>query len=335
MRLSVKLILCAMVFLFAACQGAPQIEEPTPELDASSPTLVPTPIGGGSGEVAYASFRAEDTGIHLISLENQTTAPFLIDEGRRLTYPAWSSDGKYLAVAYMVNPDDTEIAIYAVEEDALRILTDAPEALDSEPTWSPDGERIAYTTNVAKMENCSAGIDIQVIRVDNGQNSMITDSLGWGEVNNPICFDQAQWNTAPSWSPDGQWIVFETNRDGNDEIYLMDPDGGQLRNLSDHPGRDKYPSWSPDGSKIAFSSNRDGNQEIYIMSLDGSEPMRVTQHASDDKRPAWSPDGRMIAFYSDRESRGNFDIYIIPVDGGNAVKLTSNLDFDGYPAWRP
>ena len=335
MRLSVTLTFCSIVFLSAACQGTIQVENTPPALEDLSPTAPPTPIGGGSGEIAYASFRAAGTGIYLISLEDQTTEPFFIDEDRRITCPAWSADGKYLAVAYMVNPDDTEIAIYSVEEETLRLLTDAPEALDSEPTWSPDGSRIAYTTNAAKMENCSAGMDIQVIQVESGQRSMITDSLGWGEVNNPICFDQAQWNTAPSWSPDGQWIAFETNRDGNEEIYLMDPDGGQLWNLSDHPGRDKYPSWSPDGTKIAFSSDRDGNQDIYVMGLDGSEPLRITQHASDDKRPAWSPDGRMIAFYSDRISLGNFDVFIIPVEGGDAVRLTSNLDFDGYPAWRP
>ena len=71
-----------------------------------------------------------------------------------------------------------------------------------------------------------------------------------------------------SWSPDGRYIAFESKRDGNWEIYVMDSDGSNPRRLTDHPAEDKYPSWSPDGRYIAFQSNRDhDNWEIYVMDL--------------------------------------------------------------------
>ena len=69
----------------------------------------------------------------------------------------------------------------------------------------------------------------------------------------------------PSWSPDGTKIALETNRDGNNEIYVMNADGSNLTNLTNNAATDRTPSWSPDGTKIAFETNRDGNNEIYVM----------------------------------------------------------------------
>ncbi len=64
-------------------------------------------------------------------------------------------------------------------------------------------------------------------------------------------------------------IVFEINRDGNDEIYVMDAHGGNLRNLTQHPGLDSYPDWSPGGKQVRFLSNRDDGINTYIMDADG------------------------------------------------------------------
>ena len=84
-------------------------------------------------------------------------------------------------------------------------------------------------------------------------------------------------------------IAFTSRRDGNWEIYTMNPDGTDLINLTNHPVADFHPSWSPDGTKIAFGSNRDGNEEIYTMNIDGTDTVRLTNHPSVDIFPAWSP----------------------------------------------
>ena len=71
----------------------------------------------------------------------------------------------------------------------------------------------------------------------------------------------------PAWSPNMQKVAFTTNRDGQNEIYLMNADGTNLVNLTNNPADDQYPAWSIDGQSIAFSTNRDGNYEIYVLNV--------------------------------------------------------------------
>ncbi len=75
----------------------------------------------------------------------------------------------------------------------------------------------------------------------------------------------------PSWSPDGKKIAFNSYRDGNGEVYIMNVDGSGQINLTDNPADDKNPSWSPDGRKITFQSNRDGGFKIYVINIDGQK----------------------------------------------------------------
>ena len=86
-------------------------------------------------------------------------------------------------------------------------------------------------------------------------------------------------------------IVFSSNREGNYEIYVMDADGSNQTNLTNHGNVDDHPSWSPDGSKIAFNSDRDGTHKIYVMDADGSNQTPLTYHSGHDSPPSWSPDG--------------------------------------------
>jgi hypothetical protein len=118
-------------------------------------------------------------------------------------------------------------------------------------------------------------------------------------------------------------IAFVSNRDGNNEIYSMEPDGGDLRNLTNDPASDTEPAWSPHGSTIAFISDRDGIPDIYVMNADGSDVRRITTHADADptSQLAWSPFGDAIAFTGKAKSCKHCgwaydgDIWAVTFDG--------------------
>ena len=148
--------------------------------------------------------------------------------------------------------------------------------------------------------------------------------------------DNPASDEAPAWSPDGSKIAFDTGREGNEEIYVMNTDGTKQIRLT-HNFPSGFPAWSPDGSKIAFTSDRDGNEEIYVMGADGSNQTRLTHNPTSDL-PAWSPDGSKIAFTSDRD--GNPEIYVMNADGTDQTHLTgfAHIDFgddDDEPTVKP
>ena len=130
------------------------------------------------------------------------------------------------------------------------------------------------------------------------------------------------------WSPDGSRIAFHSDRDDNDEIYVMDADGSNQINLTNSSSRDVGPVWSPDGSRIAFTSFPPGTLDayIYVMDADGSNQINL----SGGQEPAWSPDGSHIAF-----SRHPGDIYIMNADGSNVANLTDDAALDTAPTWSP
>jgi len=115
--------------------------------------------------------------------------------------------------------------------------------------------------------------------------------------------------------------------DGSGEIYLMNPDGTGLVNLTNTPGNDSSPSISPDGSKIAFQSNRDGNNEIYVMNIDGTGQTRLTFNSESDNDPSYGPNGKIV-FHSFRDAGGNGEIYIMNDDGTGQTRMTTNTVSD-------
>src|SRR6185295_14705278 len=91
-------------------------------------------------------------------------------------------------------------------------------------------------------------------------------------------------------------IAFASDRDGDNDIFVMNADGTAPVNLTHHRGNDTYPAWSPDCRRIVFNSDRDGVMAVYSMRDDGGDVRRITRDDNESLRPDWSPDGRRIAF---------------------------------------
>jgi TolB protein len=142
-------------------------------------------------------------------------------------------------------------------------------------------------------------------------------------------------NVAPSWSPDGRAIVYQSYQTGFADIFIQRLFDVQVQ--AARPGRgteraqNMLPAWSPDGSRIAFQSNRDGAYDIYTVKPDGSDLRRLTSDRAWDGSPVWSPNGRQIAFTSDRG--GSNQVYIMSADGGPAEKLTDEPRKADRPTW--
>ncbi|MBT8234108.1 MAG: translocation protein TolB, partial [Saprospiraceae bacterium] len=97
-------------------------------------------------------------------------------------------------------------------------------------------------------------------------------------------------------------IAFTSSRDGNAEIYTVNADGTDLRNITNHPSFEYSTSGSPNGKFVAFYSNRDGNSEIYLSNTDGTDVKRLTDHPAKDVLPSVSPDSKTIVLMSERDS---------------------------------
>jgi Tol biopolymer transport system component len=145
-------------------------------------------------------------------------------------------------------------------------------------------------------------------------------------------------------------IAFTSDRDGNDEIYVMNADGSDQTRLTSYWAFDDQAAWSPDGANIAFTysdsdsldsldsldlldSLLDIQFDIYVMNADDSDLTNLTNSAAYDYSPAWSPDGAKIAFTSYRD--GNPEIYVMNADGSGQTRLTNNSADDWLAAWSP
>lgn len=135
-------------------------------------------------------------------------------------------------------------------------------------------------------------------------------------------------------------IAFESNRDGNSEIYIMNVDGGNPVRLTKDRKEDTEPAWSPDGESIAFMSNRAAHfEDIFIMTSTGKDVRRLTESGAQDKGPRWSPDGASILIGSPRAAEWNYEIYLLDVEHGDIgvepLQLTEHGDTDIEPDWSP
>ena len=278
--------------------------------------------------------------------------------------PATEADSM---IAFASDRDgDFDIYLMNVSGTGLQQLT-RNDADDFEPTWSPDGQKLAFTSTRSEFAE-----DIYVMNADGTDQRRLTPQPGR--------------DYEPAWSPDGRRIAFTSSRDGAREIYVMNADGtGQGRVTGDLGSYGGRPAWSPDGQRITFQAdgtsegndggiyviNADGSEQhrlaeiphvwhcgpvlspdgrriafggvvggtsayLYVGNADGSRPKQLAQFTSSPDAcmdASWSPDGRTIAYWSELD--GLPDIQVIGVDGTGLRRLTHDPASDVDAAWQP
>jgi TolB protein len=232
----------------------------------------------------------------------------------------------------------------------------ASERQDGWQIWSiaPDGSNLARVTHLPVP-----GVTQPAVAPNGKRMAAVGFTLPYRQIlvmdadgSNPV---QLTFNDThsqrPSWSQDGKRIAFELGDPTNSEIWVMNADGSEARNLTTtlQPGafeRDRAPAFSPNGKQIAFDSNRHpgGGSEIFVMNADGSDERRLTFMTeggvgiNDAVQAAWAPNGKQIAFSSSRNKTpgsGEFHIYLINLDGTGLRQVTAGAFLDLQPAWSP
>ena len=270
-----------------------------------------------------------------------------------------------------LEPDPSEVAFYT-DDPAWKTFT-VRTSLDSvlvraNPSGSDPAIEVAGGSDVPTRGYCPAegndspsrgrrdGWNLHVKACQVGQTKILLIDYDTGEVLQQYELNVKGYPTetrltysegmdrAPKWSPDGQRIVFYSERNGWWDIFSMDPDGSnqtQLTGIYDdrawsNPG-EWSPTWSPDGLQIAFVSQRDGHDSIHIMDADGTNEIRLTADNVHDKEPTWSPDGQYIAYVSNNATPAepNRDIHVMDADGSNQKRLTRHIETDISPTWSP
>ena len=187
--------------------------------------------------------------------------------------------------------------------------------LNTNPAWSPDGRSIGYTSWLT------------------GFPDVIVSHLFEGRMSNPANGNSREQNFLPAFSPDGRRMAFNSNRDNNNDIYIVNVDGTGMRRLTNHPAIDTSPTWSPNGQQVAFTSDRTGTPQIYVIGADGTGLRRLTFESYCD-RPTWSPPPFNEIAYSSRTGPGH-DVKVLDLATNEVRQITFGLGSNESPAYSP
>jgi TolB protein len=280
-----------------------------------------------NGEIVF-SRPLPDGSQHLFAVQPGAVGERLITSGGGVYQdPAVSPDGTLIAVTHSIPSfADTNkegvIATVGMDDGEVPTWLTDPFARVGDPSWSPDGSRIAFAA-ASKPADLAA---IYVMNADGSGRRLVVELDGSNL-------------SAPDWSPDGETLVFVGLEIAQSEIDVKQPDlytvgidGTGLRNLTESPTIGEWsPSWSPDGDVIAFHQNQGSEvNRIQLIDLEGHLTGTVFKEcdACEIGEVEFSPDGRFVAFTSelaltDSDNEGDLDVWTIRVDGTGLTNLTT------------
>lgn len=223
-------------------------------------------------------------------------------------FPAWSSNGRYLAyTSYKQGKPDLFIKnLPEMQETSID-----RKGLNITPAWVPGKFELAATLSF------SGDQEIYLLTGSGKIIKRLTNMRGS--------------DISPSWSPDGKKFAFVSNRSGNPQVYIQDMVSGKVRRLTYEGNYNTQPSWSPRGDKIAYASFGDNHHNICVIDVEGRQPHQLTYESGDNEAPSWSPDGSLIVFSSTRE--GPSRIYVMTASGTDQRRLLTLNGEQTNPKW--
>lgn len=272
---------------------------------------------GSNGRIAFVSNQDGDEEI-FVALSDGKDPVQLTNNNASDIDPAFDRFG--IRIAFASNTDG-DFEIYTMNGDGSDIKQLTFNSIDDrEPAWSSNGKQIVFSSNRNgnyDIFTIDANADVDGTRGSRRSAFALTD--------NPA--DDRE----PDCSPDGMYIAFTTNRDGNSNIYIMNADGSLEAQVTNNAAEDHQPSWSPVEQKIVFTTNRDGDEEIYVTGLGRSSSLQLTENTVEDRDPVWSPDGEQIAYTSNIQ--GSPKIFSMTADGFEEPPLIKGVENAHLPAW--
>ena len=322
----------------AATSVVPAGSTPEPQARevASQPFAADNQVRGATlllPSIAYTQRTETGDAIYLLDLTSQPAAISQWTDTPGSAYaPRWSPDGQSI-VYFFQDAGTRRVDLWIVEnaEGApARALTRGDLREVGGPSWSADSSYLVFHAVPP------GGIDQDIVRLD----------IETGEYVN-LTADSPAWDRDPSWSPDGAWIAFVSDRvagagGGQESIWRMAPDGRRLAQVTGSDWEDVRPAWSPGGDEIAFYrwSFKDlpegGPSGLWVTRADGSEERLVIELdvlPTGFDAPAWSPDGCWIAYQAGPSN--NADLYVVQAAGGAPTNVSTLSGHDYAASWSP
>lgn len=300
----------------AGPDGPSQTIDITPQI-----TTVPTlaPIGGGAGQIAFASARNGNLPQIFMVNTDGTNLQQVTNQVDGACQPAWAPDGMSFAFVspctkMMDEYRGSSIFTINIDGSGLRPISTTPDG-DYDPAWSPDGSKLAFTS------------------LRDGRPHVYIYDLATGEA--VSLSPESAYDGNPAWAPDSQTIAFEGTRSGLTRIWTIQFDGTNSKPFSrEEWGQTFVPSWSPDGQIVLYILGLNPPKLFGQRVADNTRNFAVGQNQFPIYRAYYSPDGMYIVL--EGKSDGNDrDIFLMTRNGTNLLRLTSDPADDFGPAWRP
>jgi TolB protein len=262
-----------------------------------------------SSQIAFVSTTTGTKEIYVADFDGYNPRQFT-KTGTITLFPAWSSDGRWLAYTDYRH-GKPELFIRHIKEQRGSVVGLGGSSIT--PAWVPNQFALAAS-------------------LSHGGNPTIYLLSGNGKIMRRLT-DHWGIDVGPTWSPDGKEFAFVSDRSGSPQIFIKNIENGNVRRLTYEGGYNTSPQWSPQGNYIAYVGLKNGHHDIYLIGIDGKGPIELTRDAGDNESPTWSPDGTLIAFNSTRG--GPSRVYVMNANGTDQRCL---LLLDGEqtnPSWSP